>query len=295
MKLHPLRLARTLATSAAMIALVACGGADKGDESGATPDDVDQETPIAVTDEEIAAFTAPADSSLTPQQIEAYLQTSLLQYDLIRKEAPELHKKAQAMEARAKEGGALAGLRNMADAGSLLMGAGELIGGSFVRSARTLKQNPAEMEYVRDRMGEVSGYLMARSMHEAQARLPAQMRQQAEQLRGTPGFTKEQIDEMIKQADDMERELAANRLGGAAARNVEALRRARGNVTEAMWTQIGFAGGAQGIIALNGLADPADTAATRKLDEFRRIYTDALANQVSPGMENAPAEAAKQD
>ena len=37
-----------------------------------------------------------------------------------------------------------------------------------LRSARTLGYNPAEMEWVRDRMAEVSGYLVAKPM-QAQA------------------------------------------------------------------------------------------------------------------------------
>ncbi|MBW3609853.1 MAG: hypothetical protein KY463_16280, partial [Actinobacteria bacterium] len=104
-----------------------------------------------MTEKEEASFTPPADSSLTPQQVEAYLTTSLLQFDLVRTEAGGMQK----MEERAKDGGVMAGLRNISDAAGMM----DRIGGSYVRSARTLKYNPAEMEYVRERMGEVGAFL----------------------------------------------------------------------------------------------------------------------------------------
>jgi hypothetical protein len=62
-------------------------------------------------------------------------------------------------------------------------------------------------------------------------------------------------------------------------------------VTEPAWQQIGFASGGMGLLALTGLGDPADTATTRKLNEFRRLYTDALNNRVTPGTEVTPAPA----
>jgi hypothetical protein len=40
----------------------------------------------------------------------------------------------------------------MAAAGQTMYQVGDLIGGSYVRSARSLGYNPAEMEWVRERM-----------------------------------------------------------------------------------------------------------------------------------------------
>jgi hypothetical protein len=288
------RLRRALALGLIATA-AACGGKDNngaqgGDESGASADEVDQKSEASVTDRERAAFNAPADSSITPQQVEAYLRTSLLQFDLIRSEAPNLHKQVQAMEERAKDGGVLSGLRNAAQGISTMAQWGDLVGGSYVRSARTLKQNPAEMEYVRERMAAVSGYLMMKPMQDAAKQSADQMRQQANAMKGQPGITDDQVQAMLQSADEMERNAAESSASPALRQNLEAIRRARGNVTDAMWTQIGLAGGGMGLLALTGLGDPADTATVNKLNQFRQLYTDALANKVTPGMENKPAE-----
>ncbi len=277
------------------LALAACGGG--GDESAeAKPEDVDMSTPVAVTEEEINDFKAPADSVLTPAQVEAYLKTSLLQYDLIRKESVGLHAKVAEMEERAKDGGTLAGLRNMAAAGQTMYQVGDLIGGSYIRSARSLGYNPAEMEWVRERMTEVAGHLMMKPMYEQSVASAALMRKQAEDLRtqmaaaGAAGFTEADVQQMIANADQAEaqakEQMAANR---AVQANLAVLHRARPAVTDAMWGTVGFAGGAQGLIALSGLSDPNDGEAQKKLDEFRVVYQDALANRVSKGMENTPA------
>jgi hypothetical protein len=269
-------------------ALAACGGG--GDASEATPDDVDQSTSVAVTEQEEASFTPPADSTLTPQQVEAYLKTSLLQFDMVRGEAGGV----QRMEERAKDGGVIAGLRNLGDAAGMM----ERIAGSYVRAARTLKYNPAEMEYVRERMGEVGGFLAMKPMIDGQIEAAQQMRKQAADLRAQmaagqlQGYTEENIKMIEDQAAEMERG-AREQMGTTTAvgRNLEALRRARPAVTEPMWTAVGFAGGSAGLLGLSGLANPQDTAAQRQLNDWRRVYTDALANRVSAGMENKPAPA----
>jgi hypothetical protein len=86
------------------LALAACGGG--GDESAeAKPEDVDMSTPVAVTEEEINDFKAPADSVLTPAQVEAYLKTSLLQYDLIRKESVGIHSRSRRWRSAPRTGG----------------------------------------------------------------------------------------------------------------------------------------------------------------------------------------------
>jgi hypothetical protein len=285
------RLRRTLALGL-LASAAACGFkdklAEKGAESGATAEDVDQKSSVAVTEAEQSAFKAPADSSITPAQVEAYLKTSLLQFDLIRSEAPALHRQVQAMDQRAKNGGVLSGLRNAAEGLSAMGHWADLVGGSYVRSARTLKQNPAEMEYVRERMAAVSTYLMMRPMQDAAKQQAQALRQQAESMKGQPGIDQSQIDAMMQSANEMEKN-AETAASAALQQNINAVHQARGNVTDAMWTQIGIAGGGMGLLALSGLGDPADTATANKLNQFRQLYTDALANKVTPGMENKPA------
>jgi hypothetical protein len=284
---------RSLGLGLIALSAGACNLKDKipgaGGDGGAAPSEVDQSTSVAVTEAEQAAFTPPADSSLTPQQVEKYLRTSLTQFDLIRAEAPALHRQVASMDQRAKSGGVLSGLRNAAEGINAMAHWGELIGGSYVRSARALHYNPAEMEYVRERKAAVSGYMMTKPMQDMGKQMATQLRQQAETMRGQPGVDQSQIDAMLASADEAEKN-AADNASPAIRQNMTALRQGRGNVTDAMWTQIGIAGGGMGLVALTGLGDPADTSTARKMNEFRQVYTDALNNRVSPGMENKPAE-----
>jgi len=271
------------------LAAGACGVKDKipgaGGDGGAAPSEVDQKSEGAVTEAEQNAFRAPADSSLTPQQVEAYLRTSLTQFDLIRSEAPALHQQVAEMEKRGKSGGLISGLRNAAEGIGAMSHWADLVGGSYVRSARTLKYNPAEMEYVRERMAAVSGYLMTKPMQDAGKQMAQQMRQQAESMKGQPGVDQATIDQMLQSAAEMEKNSAESGVSPALRQNLDALKRARGNVTEPAWQQIGLAGGGMGLLALTGLGDPTDTATVRKLNEFRQLYTDALNNRVTPGTE----------
>jgi hypothetical protein len=58
-----------------------------------------------------------------------------------------------------------------------------------------------------------------------------------------------------------------------------------------MWAAVAFAG-ATGLMALPAsLTADSDTTAQRQLNEWRQVYTDALANRVTPGMEPEKAEA----
>ncbi|HEU4454530.1 MAG TPA: hypothetical protein VFR81_15790 [Longimicrobium sp.] len=294
MMLHSPRIRRSFrmaAGGAGLFLLAACGGSDAGEtDVAAAPEDVDQEQSATISEKELASFRVPADSALTPQQVEAYIKTSLLQFDLIRAEAPKIHEKVKAMEERAKDGGLMAGLRNAAEGIGTMAQTGDLVGGSFVRSARTLGYNPAEMEYVRDRMGEVSAYLMTRPMIEQQVSMARQMKQQAESYRGQPGYGDEQIAEMIRTAEEMERSATENAgVARSVANNHKVLQRFRSNVTDPMWLSLGFAGGASGLLGMSGLADPNDAEAQKKLNEFRQVFTDALGNKVTPGMENTRA------
>jgi len=287
-------LRRSLGLGLIAVAAGACNLKDKipgaGHDGGAAPSEVDQKSEATVTEAEQNAFKAPADSSLTPQQVEAYLRTSLTQFDLIRSEAPALHQQVAEMEKRGKSGGLISGLRNAAEGIGAMSHWADLVGGSYVRSARTLKYNPAEMEYVRERMGAVSAYLMTKPMQEAGKQMAVQMRQQAEAMKGQAGVDQAQIDQMLQSAAEMEKNASEADVSAALRQNLDALRRARSNVTEPAWQQIGFASGGMGLLALSGLGDPADTATTRKLNEFRALYTDALNNRVTKGTENtAPA------
>jgi hypothetical protein len=288
------------ASAAALLLLAACGGADapQEDVKAASVEEVDQKSSATATERELASFKEPADSVLTPQQVQAFLRTTLLQFDLIREESKKYHEQAARMAQREEKsgGGLVAGLRNAADAGSLLVGFGDLIGGAYVRAARSQGYNPAEMEWVRACMGEVSGYLMMKPMYQAAASQAATLRQQAQQYRGQPGFDDASINEMLKSADEMEKQ-AQDQLNaaGAVARNMEVLHRVRPNVTDHMWGAVSLVGGV-GLLGLTGLSDPADTTAQRQLNEWRQVYTDALANRVTPGMEadKQPGEARPQ-
>lgn len=281
-----LRALRRLALCA-LIPLAACVG-DSNAEAGATPDDIDTESDPTVTEEELAAFTPHADELLTEEQITNYLQTSLLQFDLIRKQSAGLHETAEKIEERGEDGGLVAGLRNLADAGRLVVGAADLIGGSYVRSARTLGHNPAEMEWVRDRMIETASYITGLQLQEMSRSAIEQVREQANDLkRRREGgedvyISAADIEQMFAQADEMEREFEAGQDQTGRA-NAELLRRVRPAVTEAMWMQLGWHGG--GPFAWAGLSNPQDTTAQRQLDEYRRVFEDALANRVSPGLE----------
>jgi ElaB/YqjD/DUF883 family membrane-anchored ribosome-binding protein len=277
------------ATAAGLLLLAAaCGGADAPEEQSqvANAENVDQESSATVTEKEQSSFTPPADGVLTTSQVDAYLRTTLVQFDLIRQEAPRYHQKVAQMEQRGEKGGLIAGLRNAADAGSVLVGFGDLVGGSFVRSARSQGLNPAEMEWVREQMAEVSGHLVMLPMYQNNIDMAVAMREQAEQYRGQPGFTDAQVQEMINSANETERQAREQMTAaGAVTRNLEVLRRAKPNVTNHMWGAVALAGGAGGLIGLHGLAQPNDTTATRQMNEWRRIYTDALANKVTPGLE----------
>jgi hypothetical protein len=295
--MHPLSTALDLRTirryaAVALLPLVAAacgGGADA--EMAATPDDVDAGGEPTVTERERAAFRAPADGTLTEEQVVSYLRTSLLQFDLVRRESQGMHERVKRMEERGEKGGVLGGLRNLADAGRMIVNAADVLGGSYVRSARTLGYNPAEMEWVREQMTEAAGYLAAVQMQEMSRGVGEQVREQARELeaRRAAGeevwMSEEDIQRMLASADEMEREQEEN-VNQAARRNAEVLRRARPQVTDPMWMQLGWHGG--GLYAWAGFADPQDERAQQQLDEYRRLFEDALANRVSAGMEADP-------
>ncbi len=291
---------RRASAAGLLLLAAACGGGDAPQEQSQAENaaQVDQGSSASATENELASFQAPADSVLTDAQVQAFLKTTLVQFDLIRQEMPQYHQKMAQMSQRAEKGGdgLVAGLRNLTDATTLLAGWGDLVGGSFTRSARSLGYNPAELEWVRERMSEVSAALAMKPVYAQQISLAASMREQAQQYRGQPGFDEGQIQELLRSADETEKNAREQMSGGsrAIARNMEVLHRARPNVTDHMWTQVAFAGGAGGLLGLTGLSDPNDTTAVRTMNEWRRIYTDALANKVTPGLEaNVPASEAR--
>jgi ElaB/YqjD/DUF883 family membrane-anchored ribosome-binding protein len=279
------------AITALLAGLVACGGGRGSND--ATPDDVDETTSATITESEYAAFSAPRDSVLTAAQVEAYLKASLLQFDLVRNHSQRLHDRVKEMEQRGEQGGAIAGLRNLFDAGRTMAEFGDLIGGSYVRASRTLGYNPAEMEWVRERMAEVAFHLTLKPVQEASRQGAQGLREQAEQLRQqmaqsgdeAAGFTEEHIRGLLEMADQAEGSYADAEASRSVAASLAVLQRTRSNVTDPMWTTIGLAGGTAGLVALTGLSDPNDQEAQKKLDEFRQIFTDALDNRTTPGME----------
>src|SRR5690606_3475646 len=101
---------RVLATMMACASLVACGG--DASDLDVEVSEIDQESSVAVTDEELASFQAPRDSVLDDSQVVAHLRTSLLQFDLIREESARLRDEVQAIEDRSSGGGALSQLQN---------------------------------------------------------------------------------------------------------------------------------------------------------------------------------------
>lgn len=287
---------RRAAAAGLLLLSAACGGdAPEAQSAAANAEAVDQASSATATERETASFQAPADSVLTPRQVTAYLRTTLVQFDLITREAPRYHQKVAQMDKRAENGGLVSGLRNAADAMGVMAGLGELVSGSYVRSARSQGLNPAEMEWVRERITEAGGHLALRPLQEQAAEHARSMREQADQYRGQPGFDEATIREMVRNAETMEREALANlNPSGALGRNVEVLHRALPNVTDPMWAAVALTGGAGGLLALTGLGDPNDTTATRRMGEWRRIYTDALENRTTPGMEaSVPAGEAR--
>jgi hypothetical protein len=275
-----------------LFAIAACGG--RSDDVDATPEDVDESAEAVITEREYAAFTAPRDSVLTVAQVEAYLKTSLLQFDLVRKHSERLHARVQEMEKRAERGGTIAGLRNLVDAGRTIGEFGDLIGGSYIRSARTLGHNPAEMEWVRERMAEVGMQMAVMPMQEAARQSAEEMRTHAEQLRqqlaasgNAAGFTQAEIDGMLAAANEVEANTQEMQGSPSVQANIAVLRRAKPAVTDPMWSAIGMTSGAAGLMAWGHLSNPQDTEIQQKLDEYRRLFTDALANQVTPGMETS--------
>lgn len=265
------------------VPLLFAGCGDSGNLEVST-DDIDPDAPIYITDSEYASFREPADAVLTPDQVTAYLRTSLLQFDYIREQSEGLRENVRAMESRQEEGGMLNQFRNLVDAGRTMYQTADLVGGSYIRSSRALGYNPAEMEWVRDQFLELAGYLTLLPIYE-QAAVSAQgLRQQAEELRsGTSAnesAVRDQADALLAMADDLENN-ARQEIPRALQQNLEMLRSVRPSVTNEMWSAIGLAGGASGLLAFAGLGEPDNRELNARLDDLRALYEAVLENRAT--------------
>lgn len=274
-------LCRSLAPALVLctwICVSGCGGSS--DSATAEIEDVDASTPVEITDEERSSFRAPADSLLSSEHVAMFLKASLLQFDLIREYSASLHERVEKMEKRAEGGGAIAGLRNLMEAGKTMIEFGDVVGGSYIRAARTYGYNPSEMEWVRERFAETAAYFaFAPAAQQSRAELAA-MRAELSQAQDTSGDYSQYLQSLAEAEQSMD--MSAS---GAVAQNIDVLRQARPNVTDPMWAAVGFSSGTLGLVGLTGLNDPNDAEAQQKLDEFRNLFTDALENRTSAGME----------
>lgn len=252
-----------IARGALALALLVAGGAcfrDDGTNDG------------KVTDAERAAFTAPADSSLSLGQVDQYLRTTLGQFRLLEAEGRAMRKQLEGTPPSAAP--ATKGGRPRSPGARW----GEFVDATYVRSARKLRYNPAELLYVRRRMTEVAGHLQAGSQLVSSDQAATLYREQAEAMRGAPGVSQAHIDAMLKAAEQAERQRKAPATSPRVAQNLATLRRARANLSDATWRQVTTVGGG----GLRDLRNAQDAEARRKLDELRRLYEHALANREPP-------------
>jgi hypothetical protein len=229
-----------------------------------------------VTAAEQAAFAPPADSSLTPEQVDRYLRTTLAQVERIRAEGAEARKQAAAQAERARA-------RPATDSGPRPRSAralwGDFVDASFVRAARKLGYQPAEMWYVRGRMSAVGAHLTGTRMDASRGQAVGLLREQAEAMRGTPGVTQAQIDAMLKAAEQAERQPAPGGAPPHLVQNLDALRRARPNLSPAAWVRVAAVASATG---LSDLSKASQADAGRALDGIEQLYTHALENREPP-------------
>ena len=266
--------------------LAACGDAGGGAELDVGVEDIDQESSITATAEEREDFRPPADSVLTGRHVDAYLRTVLLQFDLLRQEGGNLRTTVETMEQRQEAGGAIAQLRNLIDATGTLAGSLDLVGGSYVRSARSLGFNPAEMEWVQERMAEISAHLMMSPMQAQSQQAAVEMRAEVDRIRAenTGANASPEMEAYAQQLLEMAEQMAASDQfapSRSVSRNLEILRDVRPAVTDEMWAAIGFAGGTSGLLTISALANSDDPEFQARMDEMRQLYQSALDNRAS--------------
>ncbi|HEU0298226.1 MAG TPA: hypothetical protein VFR37_02205 [Longimicrobium sp.] len=227
--------------------------------------------PDEVTKTEHAAFAPPADSSLTPRQVDRYLRTTLAQLELVQAEAPAVRARlATVRRPPPPAPGAPKGARPKSRQALW----GDFVDAAFVRSARKLGYNPAELWYVRHRISAVGGHLMAAELHSSRDQAAALFRQQAEAMRGAPGVTQAQIDAMLQAAAQAERQ-AAPPASPRLVQNLGALRRARNALDDEAWGRIASVAAGAG---LSDLGDVPEAELARRLDELRELHQDAVSN-----------------
>lgn len=226
---------------------------------------------------ERAAFAAPADSTLTPDQVERYLRTMLAQFDLLAAEAPAMRQRIHAGE-----------LGHGEQPGAPMKRWSDFLTATYVRAARKADASPAEMEYVGDRMKQVSGYLSARQAQASGPQMAALLRQQAAAMRRQPGVSPEHVDEMLRSADRTERE-TVQPPPRAVQQNLDVLRTTRGNVTPEMWIRITRVSGGVGLMALGDMADTTANGPVAQIRDLRKLYRQALENRAPPPGGDAPA------
>lgn len=230
-----------------------------------------------LSEKELAAFSAPADSSLTAKQVDQYLRTSLAQLELLRAEGPAARERmALAVSQRARAApGAAKGKRPPSPQAVWV----DFVDETFVRSARKLGYRPAELLYVRGRLALVSGHLLASQGHAFNDEGAALMRQQVELMRGTPGVSEAQLQSMLQAAERAEQEQAPMTTPPRLAQNLGALRQAQAAVSDSAWGRI--ASVAAGV-EVSELGQLSEAEAGRKLNELRELYLGALENRKPP-------------
>jgi hypothetical protein len=238
--------------------------------------------PGEATDAERIAFQAPADSSLTPGQVDQYLRTIVAQLELLQTEAPAMREQLAAVPRERRQPAPPTSAQTASPPKSRPKSRqalwGDFVDATFVRSARKLGYNPAELWYVRDRMSVVSGHLLATEMHASKDQAAALFRQQAEAMRGTPGVTQAQIDAMLKAAQQAEQQ-TARPVPPRVEQNLGALRRARGTLSDTTWGKIASVATGAG---LGDLGEAPEAELDRRLNELRTLHLQALEGDDPP-------------
>jgi hypothetical protein len=246
-----------------LLALGACFGDRRSNDSG------------ELTASELAAFKAPADSSLTVKQVDEYLRTTLAQLELMRKEGPAERARLATIRRERTQPPESATPPRRKSRQALW---GDFVDAAFIRSARKLRFAPAELLYVRHRLSAVSGHLLTGEMHASKDDAAALFRQQAEAMRGAPGVSQAQVDAMLKAADQAERQ-TARPADPRLVRNLEVLRRARAALGDAAWGRI--AGVAAGM-EMSDLGEVPEAEFVRRIDELHQLHLHALENRAPP-------------
>lgn len=227
------------------------------------------------TKTEHAAFKAPADSSLSPSQVDRYLRTAAAQFEILRAEAPTARER-------------IASARQARDAAPAPKGArpkssramwGDFVDAAFVRAARKLGYNPAELWYVRDRISAVRSHLLTSGLQVTQDQAAELFRQQAEAMRNVPGSTRADRERLLQAAAQAERQAAPAGPPPRVAQNLATLRRSRGGLSDATWDRIGSVASGVGVSELSDAPLP---EVARRLDELRRLHVHAVANREPP-------------